>query len=187
MSFKVGRFFIYLFMLFFLTASCHADNVPKSKSVFGIKVGLCGEADIRIDNHRYSAESGTIFGAFLDLPVYGKFYGGFAADIGSFDVRVENSQFLDLSLVLKAKLGNSDQRLFFRPAIAFGYGMVNKVLLLDETRYFTFQIFAEMLFMFDERLGLLCDIGWMSAPSGGDGTYSVTTSPRLMWRGGIVF
>ena len=187
LSNNVRSLFLCVFILCCWASCCCAGNTPKGNSMFGIKIGIFGDGDIKIDDKRISVEGGNIYGAFLDIPVYKRLCTGFAVDIGDYDFRVENSQFLDVSLVLKLKLGNPNQKVFLRPAVAFGYGKLNKVLNLSESSYFTIQVFSELLLMLNNRLGILCDLGWLSAPSGGDDTYSVTASSRVMLRAGIVF
>ncbi len=101
---------------------------------------------------------------------------------------VQKETLLNFSLGIKGNFWTKDRRFFFRPGISGGYAVLKEIFILDDSDYITARFTGEAIYRFGKRFGILSEIGFFWALSGGDEERDAyTTSAILILRIGMVF
>lgn len=74
-----------------------------------------------------------------------------------------------------------------RPGITLGYGSMPGNYYVDSTEYLIVKPSLEILVLSSTGTMFVYEIGFLSAPTGGNTDYSVSLSPTLLLRAGIIF
>lgn len=183
----IGLIFTAVFGLSNTASALNNDKSP----LFGVKAGLVLPGTITVENGRatdYDTDTGVVIGGFVDSRLGAKLDGGFFVDLSnvpSSDAG-ESATRLDLGVTLKGHFLMSSGNLILRPGIGLGLGLA-KAGGESGVHLLTLNGFVEAIFPFTDEMSWLGEIGFTTAPTGGNGDVWVTHGPIFELRGGIVF
>ncbi|PKK82859.1 MAG: hypothetical protein CVT49_11760 [candidate division Zixibacteria bacterium HGW-Zixibacteria-1] len=140
---------------------------------------------MKINDREYETDDGLCFGSSVDFPVSGDFYLGVAVDAAQIKMWHESEYLLNVGLILKKRFSVNNGSLLIRPAAVIGHAMLNEIAWVDNTTYLTFQIFNEVVVVFDGKVGMLWDVGLFWALSGGNDKNDISGGPFLLIRFGL--
>jgi|SRR3989339_114568 len=180
---------IFRTVLFLCTAAFFLQ--AGEDSLFGIKFGYLGPGTVKVAGTAFGTDASSVYGAFFDYRVAERLYMNFYIDrqnIAAFDY---SEPLLDFGGGFKAVMHLKESAVMLRPGIAFGYGMIPEIDLggytAESTSYFIIKPSLEVVVPFGSENAVVGEVGFISAPAGGNVDYSVTLDPTLIMRLGIIF
>jgi hypothetical protein len=95
--------------------------------------------------------------------------------------------FLHLALAVKYKVITKNPDFDIKSAFVIGFGFLNEIGGFDDSRYVTTQVTLEFLYRAHRKIGVVNEVGFLWAVSGGNDDADVTGGPFLIYRAGILF
>ncbi len=184
-----------LIALLFVASGLRADDEPDFERFSGVKVGMNGAGDVKIEGVTGDQSTGYNLCLFADFPAGGRIYYGSAIQVlrmkwsvHSDSVNYEESEtLLDIGITMKAFIGKPDRGLVVRPGFKIGYGTMRRRGTLNGTNYLTLQAMLELMYLRPNASGFLIDAGVWSVPSGGDSEVDINVGPLAFFRIGMTF
>lgn len=160
-------------------------------TLIGIKFGYLGAGTIYVEGIAGDTDSSSTFGTFLDYRVAEKLYMNFYLDMHTITAYGISKTLTDIGGGFKVVFYNEESGIVFRPSICLGYGSLPGISLgnyyVDSSSYFIIKPSLEILIPTKSNLAVLGEIGFISAPVGGNSDFDVTMEPTLILRAGIIF
>jgi len=179
--------FAILLLLLLMFSTAFAGNVRDKNTVLGVKAGLITTGTWYVGDFEYEADMSYMLGGFVDYKLGPKITGGAAFNFGGFSAYEESSIQMDIGFTIKAMVFSETSNLTFRPGFGISYGMVGKMGPYESSSYLVLHGMVEMVIATQSNMSYLAEIGLTGAPDGGNDDITMTTSPRLLIRGGIIF
>jgi hypothetical protein len=169
--------FAILLLLLMMFSTAFAGNVRDKNTVLGVKAGLITTGTWYVGE----------LGGFVDYKLGPKITGGAAFNFGGFSAYEESSIQMDIGFTIKAMVFSETSNLTFRPGFGISYGMIGEMGPYESSSYLVLHGMVEMVIATQSNMSYLAEIGLTGAPDGGNDDITMTTSPRLLIRGGIIF
>jgi hypothetical protein len=176
-----------ILVVLLMVSSAFAGSVRDKNTVLGVKAGLITSGTWYVGDFEYEADMSYLLGGFVDYKLGPKITGGAALNFGGFSAYEESSTQLDIGFTLKAMVFSETSNLTFRPGFGISYGMVGKMGPYESSEYLVLHGMIEMVIGTQSNMSYLAEIGLTGSPDGGNDDITMTTSPRLLIRGGIIF
>ena len=176
---------VLLVLLMYSTA--YAGNVRDKNTILGVKAGLITSGTWYVGDFEYEADMSYILGGFVDYKLGPKITGGAAFNFGGFSAYEESGTQMDIGFTIKAMVFSETSNLTFRPGFGISYGMIGTMGPYESSSYLVLHGMVEMVIATQSSMSYLAEIGLTGAPDGGNELITMTTSPRLVIRGGLIF
>jgi len=161
----------------------------------GFKIGLLTGGTVTIANTGYGdfdfgTNAGLAYEAYGDYRVAPRL--SMVAHLGWWTFPADywedgSETMLDVGGGLKAIIPIENTAVVIRPGFGLGYGTMS-ISGMDDGTFFLVRAYAETVYRrAGNRIGYVGELGFLSAPSGGNDRASVTTGPILYLRGGVEF
>ena len=168
-----------------------ADGFCGQDLLFGFKVGYLGSGTVHVEGIPFATDSSHNYGAFLDYKVAPKLYMGMNLSVHNISAFGIEKNLMEFGGAFKAVIPTSNDKIMVRPVLNLGYGMLPEIQLGNVTvfssSYFLVSPSLELDYETDNDLSVFGEIGFLSAPIGGNAQATVTLSPTLFIRSGIAF
>ena len=179
---------IAVVLLIMLVAStAFADGVREKNTILGVKAGFTTTGTWYVGDFEYEADMNYLLGGFVDYKLGPKITGGAVFNFGGFSAYEESGTQMDFGFTIKAMVFSETSKLTFRPGFGISYGMISKMGPYESSEYLVLHGMVEMVICTQSNLSYLAEIGLTGAPDGGNDDITMTTSPRLVLRGGLIF
>ena len=174
-----------------------ASDYETGESYTGVKFGLLGAGDVKVEDFEVDHASTFIAGLFFDFPIGDRFHYGLSADYLQMDWTsrrylypfAQSESLLDLGVTFKAYLNGENSPLGIRPGLGLGIGVLRKMEQagIGSSSYLTLKVSMEFVYHTAGDLSFLLDGGMWHAPNGGDNAIDVRIGPLLFVRAGVMF
>lgn len=166
------------------------DAQPKDL-MLGLKLGYLGSGTVRVAGAAFGTTASHDLGVVLDYKVAPKLYMSMHFFMHNFSVEGISENMMDIGGSFKAVIPTRNERVMLRPSLNMGYGALPEIQIgkssVDSSSYFLIGPSMEIIYNTMGNYDLVGEIGFISAPTGGNSDFTVTLGPTLILRGGIYF
>ena len=193
---KICSQFVWLLALFPASVgSLSASDFGEGEGYTGVKAGVIGSGEVKIEGEGVDQDAGVTFGLLFDFPYGRRMHYGAAVEFlqmnwnaGSRSFRFSQSELLmDIGITMKAMFPCAGTRFVVRPGVGIGFGMLRRMGSFNGSNYLTLKVFSEFIYFFEDLPAFLIDGGVWYAPTGGDINSDITIGPLLFLRLGVLF
>lgn len=182
----------YIALSLFIFSGVAFGQATNPKDILlGFKLGYLGSGTVKVEGVAFGTDSSHSFGGFLDYKVAEKLYVGFHLFMHNMSAFGISKNLMDIGGSFKAIIPTRNEQITIRPALNLGYGALPEITLgkfvVDSSSYFLIGPSVELHYDTNNNYDLIGEVGFLSAPSGGNSDFSVSLSPTLFLRAGIAF
>ena len=193
------RFCLFLLLLilslsFLPTSNARALGYRGEDGNLSLRLGVIGSGTVEINNSiERDQRTALSFGSSYDASISDILFWGLNIDFhrmkweGGFPFGTNQRTMLDISAGFKFRLTAFDGLVAFKPGIALGAGVLREISGVNDSRFLTIKVSADLVFYLGDQFGILIEGGMFTAPNGDDNVNNINIKPLPLFRVGLVY
>ncbi|MFC1521525.1 hypothetical protein ACFL6Y_03865 [Elusimicrobiota bacterium] len=178
-------------VLFSSTASAYEVSSKLKDVMFGLRAGYLASGTAEVEGIAADTDASMTYGIFLDYRAAEKLYTTFHFNMHNIAAYGYDENMMDIGGAFKLIVPTSNEKITIRPGVNMGYGRLPEIPLgiftVKSSTYFLIGPSVDLLINTNSSANILAEIGFISAPSGGNSQFEVNLNPTFYLRGGITF